>query len=927
MPRTCAGSAVSRVAALALLAAALFLALLPAPGRAEAPTVVAVELRSDTPLTDPASLAAVLSVEKGQPLTPAAVEASLCALAATGLVEQAEAWQLPAPGGVTVAFVVRSAYQVGAVRLEGELGLAEASLHAALGLRAGQPLVEDRVLRGIEELTAAYREQGYFDAVVRLAVAVDESRREATVTYRLDPGRQARVRAVELTGELGPFTPAELQRMLRLRAGSPFRQATLRSESGRLQRAYYRRGYRLAEISEPEQRPDPETGTVALVYRIEAGPRFELTVSGADRRQLERRGLLPFLGAFGYDEALLLQAVDLLRAHYQERGHYRVRITTREERDEERLQIFLEIDPGPVYRLDEVRFTGNDGVPAAELARRMTTAPRRALAPRSGRLVDEVLEDDLTNLRSTYALLGYGQARVGPATIAEHGTSLTLTVPIVEGPRRLVESVELRGVERLDRDRLLRLLPLAPGGPYHRIHVDRAAEILRGEYAAQGFAQVYISAEIGWDEAGERARVELSVLEGPQSRVGRVAIRGQRRTPVRVIERFIRLPPGTPASPDRLLAVERDLYRLGIFSRVKVELGPGAPLSEEHTVVVEVEEGRTRRVAVGAGYDSESGARALLTLGDTNFLGRAGNLQLDLLASAKDERYRLVYTEPRLAGWPVAATATTYWEARDRDAYAVERWGTQVGLAHEHGPWRLRLLYDYHIVELSRIDEIFDVPVGSREGRVSSITPLLGIERRDDPLDPRRGWSALAQVQYAFPFLSADAEFVKLFGQATGSVDLGRLGTAALSLRGGMIEPLGGRSFAAGNPFAGPVPVDERFYAGGRTTHRAFGQDELGIAGETIVAGTPVGGSGLLLANLDLRFPIAGDLGGTVFLDGGNVWRERGEIDPRDLRWGAGIGLRYRSPVGPLRLEVGWKLDRQPGEPAYVWFFSIGNPF
>ena len=289
--------------------------------------------------------------------------------------------------------------------------------------------------------------------------------------------------------------------------------------------------------------------------------------------------------------------------------------------------------------------------------------------------------------------------------------------------------------------------------------------------------------------------------------------------------------------------------------------------------MVEVEEGRTRRVAVGAGYDSESGARALLTLGDTNFLGRAGNLQLDLLASAKDERYRLVYTEPRLAGWPVAATATTYWEARDRDAYAVERWGTQVGLAHEHGPWRLRLLYDYHIVELSRIDEIFDVPVGSREGRVSSITPLLGSERRDDLLDPRRGWSALAQC--STPSRSCRPT------RSSSSSSARRRGASTSPARHRGAEPARrhdrtarGRSFAAGNPFAGPVPVDERFYAGGRTRTGPSARTVPASRG-TIVAGTPVGGSGLLLANLDLRFPIAGDLGGTVFLDGGNVWRER----------------------------------------------------
>ncbi|MCL4838771.1 MAG: BamA/TamA family outer membrane protein [Thermoanaerobaculia bacterium] len=922
MPRICAGSAGSRFCA---ALAGLALALPRAAAAAEPPTVVAVELRSDAPLADAESLAAALSVEAGRPLAPAAVEASLRALAAAGVAAETEAWQLPAPGGVTVAFVVRAAVQVAEVRLEGDLGLPAERLRAALGIRAGQPLVEDRVLRGLAELEELCRAEGFLEASARLGVEVDAASRRATITYRLAAGRRTRVGAVRFEGDLGPFGEAELAKALRLATGADFRAAVLRNEPDRLLRWLYRRDHRLAEVEGPELRQDAETGLVDLVYRIDAGPRFELTVVGAERKELERRGLLPFLGPFGYDEALLLQSADLVKRHFQERGHYRVRVETREERDAERLRVRLEVEPGPVFRLEELRFTGNAEVPTSELARRMTTAPRRALAPRSGRLVDEVLAADLTNLRSTYALLGFGKAKVGPAEIAERGEALTLTVPIVEGPRRRVESVELQGIERLDRERLHTLLPLAPEGPYHRIHVDRAVEIVRGEYAAQGFAQVYLSAEVAWDEAEERARVTISVLEGPQSRIGRVVVRGQRRTPAHVIERYVALPPGSPASPDRLLAVERDLYRLGIFSRVKVDLAPGAPLAEEHTVVVDVEEGRTRRVAVGAGYDSESGARALLSLGEANRCGRARHLQLDLLGSRKDERYRLIYTEPRLAGLPVSATATTYWEARDRDAYAVERWGTQVGLAHERGPWRLRLLYDYHIVDLPRIERIFDVPVGSREGRVSSLTPLVAIERRDDPLDPRRGWSALAQVQYAFPFLSADADFLKLFGQTTWSLDLSRLGTVAASVRGGIIEPLG-EEIPSGS-FLGPVPVDERFYAGGRTTHRAFGQDELGIEGATLAQGTPVGGNGLFLVNLDYRFPIAGAFGGTVFLDGGNVWRDHDEIDTRDLRWGAGVGLRYRSPVGPLRLEIGWKLDREPGEPSYVWFFSIGNPF
>jgi outer membrane protein insertion porin family len=160
------------------------------------------------------------------------------------------------------------------------------------------------------------------------------------------------------------------------------------------------------------------------------------------------------------------------------------------------------------------------------------------------------------------------------------------------------------------------------------------------------------------------------------------------------------------------------------------------------------------------------------------------------------------------------------------------------------------------------------------------------------------------------------------------------------SLRLGAIEPR--NSVAVADPICEAngldlvscgVNISERFFAGGRTTHRAYRRDRLGILGSTLLAvegdETPVsiGGTGLALGNLDYRFPLAAGVGGTLFVDGGNLWADWRDVSLSDFEWGAGVGLRYSSPIGPIRLEIGWKLDRLPGEDAYVVLFSFGNPF
>ena len=142
----------------------------------------------------------------------------------------------------------------------------------------------------------------------------------------------------------------------------------------------------------------------------------------------------------------------------------------------------------------------------------------------------------------------------------------------------------------------------------------------------------------------------------------------------------------------------------------------------------------------------------------------------------------------------------------------------------------------------------------------------------------------------------------------------------------------------AGLPSA-EIPISERFFAGGRSSHRAYRRDRLGIVGDTLLpfvdpddpAATerlvPVGGTGLVLINVDYRFPIVGALGGVAFVDVGNVWADWRDVDPGEAKMGAGVGFRYLSPLGPLRFEIGWKLDREPEEASWVATFSVGNPF
>jgi outer membrane protein assembly complex protein YaeT len=908
------------------------------------PLVTAIEIRSDAPLPEEQDFSSLIEAEVGEPLTEERIRHTLRNLQASGTASETELYTRDDPerGGVVVMIVFRAVVQVAEVRVIGKLGLAADSLRRVIPQAQAQPLSEERVVRGVNELRDLYDRNGYFHARARVAVETDPIRRRAVVTYRVDSGPRASVSTIAFDHPVAPFHAAELIKKFRLQSGKPYSKRIAGEDAERLQIWLIGQQYGQARVDAPAEVREEQSNAVKLTYPIAIGPKIVLVVKGADEKKLRREGLLPFFGESGFDEALVLQAQSRIKTYFQQQGHYDVRVDTDEKRTGAELVLTLAVTPGPVYTLRQIVFQGNAEVPEATLRPILKTSEPNLLRRGSGRLVQSDLDADLENLRRYYALAGYTQAVAGPARVERTGQDLRLVIPIQEGPRQRVVKMDFQGIAALDLGALRKTLPLKEGGGFHPVLLDGTLDTLRAAYAAKGYTRAQLSARQDWNPDHTLVDLTIEALEGPRQVVDRILVRGNQRTQGDVIQRTIDLDRGKPVSQATLFETERSLYQLGIFSRVDVEFVPSGLEETERDVLIRVEEGKPRSVLYGIGWDSEGGVRGSLAFTDNNVWGKAYSLRTDLRWSQRDKRFHVLFNQPYLGERPVSLTSTVFYEQeapRDRP-YEVTRYGARAEAVRVYGNRRISVGIDSRIVEPS-----VDPGIASNEierldqpYQVTSLVPTFFWDRRDDPLSPTRGWSSLAQVQYAFPVpaFRTDTEFLKLFAQQTGYYNLGRPGGLAASLRVGTIAPFKAIPTSGGVVLPFPsrnVPIAERFFAGGDATHRAYGRDELGIRGETLIVNpngggyVPVGGNGLLLLNLEYRFPVFGDFGGTIFLDSGNVWPDWHSISLGELKNGIGLGARYNSPIGPIRAGIGFKLNREPGESGYALFVNIGNPF
>jgi outer membrane protein assembly complex protein YaeT len=926
-------------------AAAFFLALLLATAAAAEEgglwgrTIESLAFRGDEPI-EQASYARLTDLAPGRLLTEGAVRSSLRNLFATGRFADLAVEAAPTAGGAAVTIVFAAASRVSDLTVEGRGIPARGRLVDAVATRPGDPWSE---AKGLEATRAALRvleERGYFEAAVTLRVEPGPDDTSVDVTFHVDPGRPARPAPVTFTGGTGPVTAEELRHQGKLRKQRVFRESVAREDAERYASRYRSLGRSRAEVRYEGVSYERATGLATARYAVFAGPDVVLDVTGMKESDVRRHPASPWAKGDPPDGDALDRLRTALLEGLQRKGFARAEVQIEVEATAEREEVRLHAEHGERRVVGQVRVEGTCAVAPGTLRAALRTRERGLLD--KGRLVDADLAADRSAIAAVYRARGYPHARVTAVEVTEGELpyELDVTFRVEEGSPAWFGRVALEGLRNLEAAPLEKDLRAKRGEKYLAEAVETDLAALRTALGDGGFPDARVEVHTGPHSAEpgapEVVDVTYEVSEGERAVFGKTILRGARSTRLSVLERELAYREGTPFSMARLIRTQQNLDRLGVFSRVDVSGLSPDEASGARPILVTVTEAKPWSLLYGLGLEYDERAekalnpRLSLALTHANLFGRAIAGVVEARYSRRDTRVLLRLSDRSVFDSGLAGAVTGYLADEIRQSYSVRRGGAFLEASRVFaGTVKGALRYQYEIVEPEAPPEILsEIERQDQRIQINSIGASAVFDRRDDPIVPGKGFFAALEGKWAFPMASADAHFLKGFAQVTLYRPF-RGGTLAAGLRAGMTK-----SLVTCNPEANPgclpnldTPIVERAFAGGRTTHRAFPLDDLGIPGETLKDGRGIGGNALLLANVEWRVPLTGGLGLVLFVDWGNVWAGPSRVALGEGRWGAGLGLHYLTPVGPFRLEYGFRLDKKKDEDAGALSFSIGYPF
>ncbi len=950
--------------------------------------IVAVELAADgRPLDDPATRE-LIETRVGEPLSMRRVRETLAHLFSLGLYRGAEVGASARGGGVALLYGLQSIETIDRLEFSGIRGVPEAELRRLVTQRHGLMFPVGELTAVTDTIRSAYGERGFFSPRVLPELTGSVSRRVLRIAVQAGP--RAFVRRWPITGESPAFHNAIRTRLGLRDERVPYDLPAIVQRIGDYEADLRRRGYYEARLSHEVERLSETEVDVRLIVR--RGPRVEVTFEGDEVPDARLADLVLIAREASVDEDLLEDADQRIAMHLQGLGYRDAAVAHTREGDADQLSIVFRVTRGPLYRVGDVVVRGNQAV-ADETIR--TIAGVAAGEP----LVLREIDAGLAAIEEHYNRLGFATVRaVHSFGVAEPGDGealeQTVEITIDEGVRTIVGTVTFEGAAVRTAAALRQVVEARSDDAYYGPQVERDRAALLEQYRNDGYEQARVAVDARFADDLSTVDLVFRIAEGRQVFVDHVLIVGNRQVDAATIRSEITLVPGEPLGLDDVAETRRRLNALGMFRRIDIrEFSHGR--RDRRDVIIEVEEAPSTRLAYGGGFEvsqrlrrdvSAAGSQAVeriefaprgsFEIGRRNLWGRNRSLDLftrvsvrrkndpPLLAPADTggalgfNEYRVLaaYREPRAIGRDWDVLVSGFVEQAIRPGFDLFSRGVTAQLTRSSGSasdtavgYRLGN-NDTSNRELNREDENI-VDRLFPNVRLSSFTASQVLDARDDPVDPSRGWLVSFESEVAARTIGSEVGFSKSFLSgslyrrvpglpgiviATGA----RAGVAwgfPRSLDAVSIPPEGRQ------PVTGSLalPLSERFFAGGNTTVRGFALDRLGhpraqIGGTIDQDGFPQGGNAMVILNSELRVRVTPAIGVVTFLDAGNVYDRVEHVSLGRIRSGAGFGIRYNSPIGPLGFDIGFKLgerhffgDETNPQQEQLWalHFSFGQAF
>jgi len=946
--------------------------------------VISVQFDPEKQPIDPRDLQSAQLVQTGEPLDLPQVAGTIDRLFATGLYEDIQVDAEPTGNGVMLRFITRSRRFIGHVDAEGKIsdppsrGVILSDAEFNLGAPF-DPEALDTAKKNIEQLL---RDNGLYEAEVGTTTIEDPDTHQVTIRFDVQAGKRAKYEMPVIKGDTKLSNAAILRATgWRVRFIHRWRQVTQAlTDKGTdgIEKKYAKQGRLTASVELTSLDYSPDSRRLRPTLDINAGPKIEIKAVEAKVKKSKLEELVPVYVEGSVDSDLLTEGARNLRDYFQSKGYPDVDVTFKTEplkNDQEVIDYY--IARGPRRRLVHIDLLGSNYFTLSTLRERMFLQTN-SLVMRYGRYSEIFRKKDEEAIENLYLANGFRDVKVTSSVETNYKgkpNDIGVNFHIDQGKQWLVSKLSFEGASRLDIAPVRDQLASAEGQPYADVNVASDRNRILEYYYANGFPRAAVAVAITPGPNPAAVNLTFKITEGPREFVRQVIISGLDRTHPSLVQRRIDIHEGDPISIVKVNDVSRRLTDLGVFANVNSAIQDADGANRYKDVLYDLDEAARYNIRLGFGLEvgqfggttnnlsQAGGAKGVSPIfaGDVNrlnFLGRAETISLQLRYSSLEQRESLNYIVPRFLGSAnrTGTISILYDTTQDVQTFSSRRAEASVQTSQKFNRASTLLLrFAYRRVSTGNLSiPSLIIPQFVQPVRVGILSASYIQDHRDNPADAHRGFWNTVDGGLAGNFFGSQRNFVRVLARNATYTSIGRNLVFARQTQIGIIKPF---NIAAGTGTFDAIPLPERFFGGGSVSMRGFGDNQAGPrdigtsselpgAPTTAPTGFPVGGNGLFFNTFELRFPLLGpNISGVFFHDMGNIYTSFNDISlaykQKDTGFfyrpagqppipvpgfnyavqAAGFGIRYKTPLGPVRLDLAYSLN----PPRYIGF-STNEP-